>query len=173
MSSNISISPWAIHISANLPQTRRVGNGAVCTSGQKVCGMYSTWYPIWVRDRIQQFCSAPNRNSSFNHAEIIQQHLEREVELGRMYKCLYGSKPSCVHTSPIGIIPKKNKANKWRLIIDLSSPKGLSVNDGISAELSSLCYTSVDHLSSIILSVGKRGSASESRYKRGLQDGTS
>lgn len=29
------------------------------------------------------------------------------------------------------------------------------MNDGISAELSSLCYTSVDNLSSTILSVGK------------------
>ena len=72
-----------------------------------------------------------------------------------MYKCPYGSKPSCVHTGPIRIIPKKNKPNKWHLIIDLSSPKGLSVNDGIATDLSSLCYTSVDHLCSIILSVGK------------------
>ena len=42
-------------------------------------------------------------------------------------------------------------------MIDLSSPKNLSINDGIATELymSSLCYTSVDHLSSVILSVGK------------------
>lgn len=89
--------------------------------------LHGTQYGFWIRfNRIQQLCSAPNRNSSFNHAEIIQQHLEREVKLGRMYKCPYGSKPSCVHTSPIGTIPKKNKANKWHLIIDLSSPKGLA-----------------------------------------------
>ena len=72
-----------------------------------------------------------------------------------MYKCPYGSKPSCVHTSPIGIIPKKNKPNKWRLIIDLLSLRGLSVNDSIATDLSFLCYTSVDHLCSIILSVSK------------------
>ena len=105
---------------------------------------------FWIGfNRVQQLCSAPNRNSSFKHVEIIQQHLEREVELRRMYKCPFGSKPSCVHTSPIG---KKNKANKWHLIVDLLSSKGLSVNDGISTELSSLSYTSVDNLRSIILS---------------------
>ena len=106
-------------------------------------------------NRAQQLHPVSNRSSSYDHVKLIKQHLDREVELGRMYKCLYGSKPSCVHTSPIGIIPKKNKPNKWHLIIDLLSPRGLSVNDGISTDLSSLCYTSVDHLCSIILSVGK------------------
>ena len=50
---------------------------------------------------------------------------------------------------------KKNQPGKWRLITDLSFPAGTSVNDAISKELSSLKYTSVDHLSSLILSEGK------------------
>ena len=49
-----------------------------------------------------------------------------------------------VHISPFGVIPKKNKPNEWRLILDLSSPQGSSVNDGISKELCSLSYVSVD-----------------------------
>ena len=48
-----------------------------------------------------------------------------------------------------------NKPGKWRLIIDLSSPAGASVNDGISSDLSSVSYVSVDHLSSLVMSVGK------------------
>ena len=59
------------------------------------------------------------------------------------------------HISPIGAIPKRNKPGKWRLIVDLSSPAGASINDGISPELSSISYVSVDHLSSLVLSVGK------------------
>ena len=39
--------------------------------------------------------------------------------------------------------------------MDLSSPAGASVNDGISPELSSVSYVSVDHLSSLILSAGR------------------
>ena len=60
-----------------------------------------------------------------------------------------------VHFSPIGAIPKRNQPGKWRLIIDLSSPAGASVNDGMSPGLSSVSYVSVDHLSSLVMSVGK------------------
>ena len=67
-----------------------------------------------------------------------------------------GSEPRGTQISPIGAIPKKkNQPGKWRLITDLSFPAGTSVNDAISKELSSLKYTSVDHLSSLILSEGK------------------
>ena len=41
------------------------------------------------------------------------------------------------------------------MIVDLSSPAGASVNDGISPDLSSVSYVSVDHLSSLVMSVGK------------------
>ena len=132
-----------------------MGTNVVCPPGQIVCRIHFTWYQIWVPNRVQQLHPASNRSSSRDHSELITQHLDREVELKRMYKCPYGSKPSWAHTSPIGIIPKKNKPSKWRLIFDLSSPKGLSVNDGIATDLLSLCFTSVDYLCSIILSVGK------------------
>lgn len=38
-----------------------------------------------------------------------------------------------VHTSRIGVIPKKHQPGKFRLIVDLSSPRGKSVNDRIGA----------------------------------------
>ena len=56
-----------------------------------------------------------------------------------------------IHTSPIGAIRKKNKLGKWRLIVDLSSPSGHSVNDGISSEWSPVSYLTVDHLSYVIV----------------------
>ena len=36
--------------------------------------------------------------------------------------------------SSFGVIPKKGKVNKWRLILDLSLPTGQSVNNGILKE---------------------------------------
>jgi len=39
--------------------------------------------------------------------------------------------------------------------VDLLSSAGASVNDGISPELSSVSYVSVDHLSSLVLSAGR------------------
>ena len=63
--------------------------------------------------------------------------------------------PPGIHTSPLGVIRKKNKPSKWRLIVDLSSPAGFSINDGILQEHSSLRYTSLDHLASLVNSVGR------------------
>ena len=37
-----------------------------------------------------------------------------------------------VHSSPIGLIPKPHQPGKWRLIMDLYSPPGSSVNDSAS-----------------------------------------
>ena len=63
--------------------------------------------------------------------------------------------PPGIHTSPLGVILKKNKPDKWRLIVDLSSPAGFNINDGISQEYSSLRYTCLDHLASLVNSVDR------------------
>ena len=85
---------------------------------------------------------------------VISQYLDREVQLGRM--CKHDVKSLNIHLSPLGAIPKKHKPGKWRLIVDLSSPAGASVNDGISVEWSSVAYVSIDHLSSLVLGAGTR-----------------
>ena len=86
---------------------------------------------------------------------VISEYLARVVSLNRMIKFPLGIWPSGTHISPVGAIPKKNKPAKWRLIVDLSSLSGHSINDGILPERSSLSYTSVDHLTSMILLVGQ------------------
>ena len=60
-----------------------------------------------------------------------------------------------LHTSPIGIIPKSSQPGKFRLIVDLSAPKGFSINDGVSSELCSLEYTSVDVAASLVERCGR------------------
>ena len=105
-------------------------------------------------NRQQQLGTSPgNRPSSVPN--IISEYLHREVILGRMVKLPPYFWPKNVHSSPIGIIPKKGKPGKWRLIVDLSSPESFSVNDGISRSLSSLTYCSVDHLSALVLNNGR------------------
>ena len=64
--------------------------------------------------------------------------------------------PRRIHLCPIGLVLKKNKPGKWRLIKYLSSPLDCSINDGISRERSSLSYMSVDHLAALIVSEGRR-----------------
>lgn len=85
---------------------------------------------------------------------LVQSYLANEVSQNRMVKCDvadgYG-----IHVSPFGIIPKKNRTGKWRLIVDLSSPKGRSVNGGIVSDLCSLQYATVDMLAALVLQVGQ------------------
>jgi len=60
--------------------------------------------------------------------------------------------PKGIHVSPICLLPK-NRPGRWRRIA--ISPLQCNVNDGIIQEMSSLGYTSVDNLASLILSEGR------------------
>ena len=53
------------------------------------------------------------------------------------------------------MIPKRGRPGKWRLIVNLSAPRGRSVNDGISKELASLSYVSVDEVAMAVLQLGQ------------------
>ena len=94
-------------------------------------------------------------NLHCNNPNIVSDYLAREVALHRMWKCPMGVMPKGVHISPLGLIPKKNKPGKWRMIVDLSSPRGSSINDGISSDVASLQYTSIDDLAALVVSEGK------------------
>ena len=94
-------------------------------------------------------------NLHLDKPEVVSEYLQREVSLGRMWKIPLAILPRGVHISPLGVIPKKNKPGKYRLIVDLSSPQGASVNDGIDADRSSLSYTSLDHLASLVVYTGR------------------
>ena len=75
---------------------------------------------------------------------VIDQYLATEVARQRV-EGPYPSSPLCdQQVSPFGVIPKRGQPGKWRLILDLSSPRGASVNDGIPREPYSMHYVSVD-----------------------------
>ena len=59
-----------------------------------------------------------------------------------------------LHISRFGLIPKNNQPGKWRLILDLSSPEGHSVNDGIPKPPFTVQYVSVDTFIAGIMSHG-------------------
>jgi len=54
---------------------------------------------------------------------------------------------------PLGVVPKA-KAGEYRVIHDLSSPHGSSVNDGISPDCKSVKYQSIDLACRLILKFG-------------------
>lgn len=79
------------------------------------------------------------------HEEVVEQYIGAECEARRLLGPLEKSSYPQIHVSPFGVIPK-SEPGKWRLILDLSSPGGRSVNDGINKEWCSLSYVSVDDI---------------------------
>ena len=57
-----------------------------------------------------------------------------------------------IHISIFGVIPKRHQINKW---LDLSFPKGKSVNDGILKDLCSLDYITIDDAIQHIMKFGR------------------
>ena len=75
--------------------------------------------------------------SAFDHASVIDACLATEV------LCGWVAGPSTavcrfnLHISRFRMVPESNQPRKWCLILDLASPDGNSVNDGISKTHSS------------------------------------
>ena len=97
-----------------------------------------------------------NLKSAYDHPEVVTNYLQREETLGRLARLPPAPALTApvVQISPFGVIPKKYRPNKWRLIVDLSSPEGHSINDAIPRELCSVSYTSIDHAVSIAWGLG-------------------
>lgn len=60
-----------------------------------------------------------------------------------------------IHVSRFGVIPKSHQPGKWRLIVDLLHPVGMSVKDGIEPESCLLRYTSVEEAVRRIAAAGR------------------
>ncbi len=101
-------------------------------------------------------CCGTNMVSALQHPEVVSNYLEQEVLLNRMLVVSPSQLPSIqCHISPFGVIPKRAKPGKWRLIVDLSSPSNASVNDGIDKDMCSVSYITVDEIVDEILSLGQ------------------
>ena len=99
--------------------------------------------------------SKRNMHSASEHPAVIRDYIHSERAAGRIVGPVQGPQSVLVHTSPIGVIPKKHSTSKWRLIVDLSSPTSCSVNDGIDRPLCSLQYAGVDEAISIVQRLGR------------------
>lgn len=95
-----------------------------------------------------------NMKSAQEHPDIIDDYLDNQVKLGRVVGPLIGAMCPMANISRFGVIPKSHQPGKWRLIVDLSHPKGSSVNDGIERELCSLKYITVDQAMKAIIARG-------------------
>ena len=95
-----------------------------------------------------------NFPSVYIHTHLVEAHVAEEVGKGRLLWPIPEHLAPLCHTSPIHLIPKPHQPGKWRLIVDLSTPPGHSVNDAIAAEVSRMRYASVLDAAATIKNLG-------------------
>jgi len=86
-----------------------------------------------------------NMRSAKQNPTVVTDYLLTECAAGRVVGPVgwHMFPPESIQINQFGVIPKSTPG-KWRLIVDLSSPEGLSVNDGVDTELCSLQYVKVE-----------------------------
>ena len=96
-----------------------------------------------------------NHSSAFAHPEIITQSIQNELQKGRIKQI--SSLPQDLFCSPIGLVPKETNGvqSGWRVIFDLSSPEGTSVNDGIPKEYGTLVYETLNDAIQLVAQAGR------------------
>ena len=87
---------------------------------------------------------------------MVSSYLKAEHDAGRIMGPITAvdAEKAGVHINRFGVIPKPNQPGKWRLIVDLSHPRGASINDGVDPGLCSLSYSSVDEAAVEIAKLG-------------------
>ena len=69
-----------------------------------------------------------NLQSTREHPAIVDEYLNGEITAGRVVGPVPDAQTHLVRLSPFGVIPKSGQPGRWRLMVDLSSPRGSSVN---------------------------------------------
>ena len=92
--------------------------------------------------------------SAEERAEVVCKYLLTKVSAGRILGPLDPAEHPQVHTSWFGVI-SMSTPDKWRLIVDASSPDGVSVSDGIKESLCSLSYVTIMDAAMGVAAVGR------------------
>ena len=94
-----------------------------------------------------------NHKTVNSNMSVVQDKLGKELSLGRIAGPFVDPPFEKFIVSPLGLVPKKNPG-EFRLIHDLSFPKGNSVNSHIDPQFSAVQYEVLDHCIEIIQSIG-------------------
>ena len=96
--------------------------------------------------------SSKNLFSARSHAIDVTAALNKEVSRGHTLGPYDVPPFPILHVSPLGAVEKKDST--YRIILDLSSPKGQAVNDGIDQADYSVRYSSFDDAVDLVHSLG-------------------
>lgn len=96
-----------------------------------------------------------NMASAILHPKVVEEYIANEVSLSRVAGPYRKHMIKGGQISRFGVIPKHNKMDAWRLIVDMSHPEGKSVNDGITKSLCSLQYVTIEDAINQVLKLGQ------------------
>ena len=101
-----------------------------------------------------------NHKSALTNPGTVNKKLQKEISLGRIAGPFNNPPFSPFLVSPIGLVPKK-EPNSFRLIHDLSFPKGQGINASIPTEFASVKYETIDKVIQLISQFGQGSLISE------------
>ena len=58
-----------------------------------------------------------NMSSTVEQAEVVDKYLQGELAANRVIR-IRDVDAGLIHLSPFGVIPKRNRSNNWRLVVD-------------------------------------------------------
>ena len=111
--------------------------------------------------------SSAKRNcpSAYSMHETIDTYLAKELTEGTVASPFSQPPFENTHLNHFGVIPK-SQCCEWRLITDLSFPKGRSVNDLIPGCNSTVCYEGIPEAITAIMRVGQGAMLAKFDMKR-------
>ena len=92
-----------------------------------------------------------NLLSARSDPAAVTRAISKEVQRGHTAGPFHIMPFPLLHCSPLGAVPKKD--GTYRIILDLSSPRGSAIDEGISPETYSVRYSSFDDAVNMVLSV--------------------
>lgn len=96
----------------------------------------------------------PNHKSATDHSTFVDKKIEKELLKGRIRGPFKQPPFENFVCSPLGVVPKK-EPGQFRLIHDLSYPRGNSINSCISTEFSFVEYQNIEYVIDLVQSAGR------------------
>ena len=111
----------------------------------------SEGFRVGASGRFVAMPTARNHPSCASSPAAVNTFIRAEQGAGRMVVPCQATLRD-VHVSPIGLVPKGHSGSAWRMIVDLSHPRGRSLNDLISPDACTLSYPSIDDAVDFVVS---------------------
>ena len=106
------------------------------------------------RSQVRLRSAKRNHRSVNQRPAVVDAHIQRERQAGRLLGPLPHSLLPLCQVSPIGLVPK-SQPGQWRLIVDLSFPEGHSINDGIAQDVTSIQYAQLEDAVQMVRVLGR------------------